>query len=276
MNVEEILTTRNIQFQVSGSDYVVKCLNPEHDDNNPSMRIDKVSGVYNCFSCGYKGDIFKLFNEAKNELSILREELNNLVDSIFQEAVGLSIPSTSQPFDKEYRGITAETMIKFKAFTDSLTPEFADRLWFPITQLSGKISCFLGRDLLGASKAKYKIFPRKSLVPLFPLSSVSSKIVLVEGIFDMLRLQDNGIPNVLCALGTNTITDAKIKQLKLLGVSFVDVIFDGDKAGYEGAKELVAKLNANGIKAEDIRLPEGLDPGGMSAEQITRLKGMLG
>ena len=34
-----------------GKDYVVSCLNPEHDDKNPSMRIDQITGIFNCFSC---------------------------------------------------------------------------------------------------------------------------------------------------------------------------------------------------------------------------------
>ena len=60
MTVEELLVEEKIQFKVSPADFVVKCLNPEHDDTNPSMRIDKITGVYNCFSCGFKGNIFNI------------------------------------------------------------------------------------------------------------------------------------------------------------------------------------------------------------------------
>jgi len=50
MTVEELLVEEKIRFKVSPADYIVSCLNPEHDDSNPSMRIDKITGVYNCFS----------------------------------------------------------------------------------------------------------------------------------------------------------------------------------------------------------------------------------
>ena len=59
MTVEELLIEEKIPFKMSPADFIVSCLNPEHDDSNPSMRIDKITGVYNCFSCGYKGNIFK-------------------------------------------------------------------------------------------------------------------------------------------------------------------------------------------------------------------------
>ena len=58
MRVEEVLAEERIPFKVSPADYIVSCLNPEHDDSNPSMRIDKITGIFNCFSCGFKGNIF--------------------------------------------------------------------------------------------------------------------------------------------------------------------------------------------------------------------------
>ena len=47
MTVEELLIEEGIQFKQSPADYVIRCLNPEHDDTNPSMRIDKITGVFN-------------------------------------------------------------------------------------------------------------------------------------------------------------------------------------------------------------------------------------
>ena len=40
---------------------IIKCLNKEHTDNNPSLRIHKISGLGHCFACGYKLNIFKHF-----------------------------------------------------------------------------------------------------------------------------------------------------------------------------------------------------------------------
>ena len=35
MTVEELLIEEGIQFKQSPADYVIRCLNPEHDDTNP-------------------------------------------------------------------------------------------------------------------------------------------------------------------------------------------------------------------------------------------------
>ena len=55
----DLLTEKGIDFKVQGNDAVIKCLNPEHDDTNPSMRVDKITGVFHCFSCGFKGNKFR-------------------------------------------------------------------------------------------------------------------------------------------------------------------------------------------------------------------------
>jgi hypothetical protein len=38
----ELLQKNGLGYSVSGRDYLIKCLNPEHEDNNPSFRIDRV------------------------------------------------------------------------------------------------------------------------------------------------------------------------------------------------------------------------------------------
>lgn len=40
-----------------------KCLCPFHNDNNPSLQIDKAKGIYKCFSCGAGGDVFNFVRE---------------------------------------------------------------------------------------------------------------------------------------------------------------------------------------------------------------------
>ena len=75
MRVDELLQEQRIEFKVSGRDYLVKCLNPDHEDSNPSMRIDNVTGIFNCFSCGFRGNVFKHFGAAANYLEIKRQRL---------------------------------------------------------------------------------------------------------------------------------------------------------------------------------------------------------
>lgn len=61
MQVLELLQKHGHKVKPSGQDYLICCLNPEHEDNNPSMRIDKISGIFNCLSCGFKGNLYKYY-----------------------------------------------------------------------------------------------------------------------------------------------------------------------------------------------------------------------
>ena len=48
--IDDILEQRGIKYIERGNDFLVRCLNPEHEDSNPSMRIDKFTGIFHCFS----------------------------------------------------------------------------------------------------------------------------------------------------------------------------------------------------------------------------------
>ena len=37
------------------------------------MRIDQITGIFNCFSCGYKGNLFNHFGERANQLQQQRD-----------------------------------------------------------------------------------------------------------------------------------------------------------------------------------------------------------
>jgi DNA primase len=68
--VENLLTEKHLSYTASGKDFVIRCLNPEHSDANPSLRIHKVTGVGHCFACGFKFNIFKHFDVLHNFQSI--------------------------------------------------------------------------------------------------------------------------------------------------------------------------------------------------------------
>ena len=74
MNVEELLNEKEIYFVPKGKDFLVRCISPDHDDGNPSMRIDQITGIFQCFSCGFKGNIFYHFGEKANQLQLKREQ----------------------------------------------------------------------------------------------------------------------------------------------------------------------------------------------------------
>lgn len=271
--IQTLLLGKTIPFTESGRDYLIRCLNPEHEDKNPSLRIDKETGAFHCLSCHFKGNIFSHFGAKIDYLDLRRNKLLNLIEDKIRETVGLDIPEGASTLPlKNYRGIKLSTFNSFGAFIHNDYPE---RLMVPITDGTGRIACFQGRHL-SDGKPKYKFYPSHAKVPLFPkVTPIEGSIILVEGLFDMLNLHDKGLTNTICTFGTNSLTPDKVSMLKLQGIRLVVILFDNDEAGHKGAESAKALLNSHDIPAQ-IYYPKGVnDPGEMTALQVAELKESL-
>lgn len=273
MNVEDLLVEKNIHYIPKGADYVVRCLSPDHDDRNPSMRIDRITGIFNCFSCEFKGNLFSLFGEKPNQLQLRREKLKTLIRQKMAESTGLVLPKNTTPYIGNWRGIKPETYKEFKAFTHA-DKEFVSRINFPVTDVTGKVIAFNGRHT-GTGIPKYLITPPGAKMPFFPtVQPYKGCVVLVEGIFDMLNLHDKGMKNSICCFGTKNVTEEKLSVLLVSGVTQLDIFFDGDPAGQNGAtkiKELCEKIN---LPVRNIFLKD-TDPGALKETQVQKLKSRL-
>ncbi|MFP6580955.1 MAG: DNA primase, partial [Candidatus Hydrogenedentota bacterium] len=144
---------------------------------------------------------------------------------------------------------------------------FRNRLMFPIRDTSGNVAAFGGRAL-GDDPAKYINSPE---TPLYKKSNVlyglyeartalrdTKRAYLVEGYFDLLRLVDSGIPNVVATCGT-ALTPGQAKLMKRY-VDEVVVVYDGDAAGIKAALRSVDILVAAGLTVRALVLPDGQDP----------------
>jgi putative DNA primase/helicase len=47
------LVSRYREVKKSGAEFMARCLNPDHADNDPSMTVSQAKGFVHCFSCGY-------------------------------------------------------------------------------------------------------------------------------------------------------------------------------------------------------------------------------
>jgi DNA primase len=273
MDVEQILNERKVDFQSKGQDFVVRCLNPEHEDNHPSMHVDKISGTYNCFSCGFKGNIFKYFNVHRDWQDFRVKKLQKEILKIRQEANGLPMPPGFVPFNRDFRGVRKDILRKFNAFTHK---DHEDRIIFPIPDITGKIRAFIGRYINSNAHPKYMIFPRGVDLPLFPSKTkpIDGSIILVEGSLDALNLISGGLTNAVAVLGANNIDRSKLESLKFLGVRKIYIMFDADDAGRKASRKAEEELD-NIFLIEQIELPEGLDPGDLSMTDIKQIKESL-
>lgn len=282
MTPVDILNKEKIPYQLKGRDYLIRCLNPKHEDRNPSLRIDNITGVFNCLSCGFKGNLFNHFNQQVSFLETKRRQIKDRISEKLADNVGLDIPENAVFYDSEWRNISPETYRVFDAFQHN-DKHFIGRLVFPIRTISGKIAGFIGRHMTKTHDSKYLVHPPRAKFPLYPARPeiYNGRIILVEGIFDMLNLYDKGLKNVVCCFGTVKLlgknskeaTD-KLNLYKLQGVVGIDIFFDGDTPGQEAAaavKELCERLE---LDTRNIHYP-GKDPGELTASQVIKLKEKL-
>jgi DNA primase len=233
------------------------------------MRIDVIQGVFHCLSCGYKGNIFKLFGETPNRVQQLRDRLGDTIKFRKAESIGLQIPKDSSPYIGTWRNISRETYKDFEAFENPQS-DFSGRIVFPIRDATGKIRVFVGRHTSGGVP-KYLNVPANARMPLFPtVEPYKGTIILVEGLFDVLNLYDKGVTHVMCCFGVGNVTEDKLNILRMRGLDKLIIFFDGDKAGQEGAAKVKNLCKRIGLNHTNIYL-ENKDPGELTESQVVKL-----
>ena len=281
MTPEDILKEQNIEYIKKGNDLIIKCLNPEHEDNNPSMRVNQQTGIFHCFSCRAKGNLFTRFNKILNTLSLKQQ---NILDMIYElGAHKLEVPKDAQIFDEDFRDIKAKTFNEFNVFKSE--SEFEGRIVLPITNFKGDIVSFIGRYQYSDLDPKYLVRPHGKSLPLYPsaMKINDETIILVEGMFDLLNLYDKGLKNVITSFGLispskkdkyNTKLHERFMPYKMAGVSTIYILYDGDEPGLKAARKLARALE-DFINVDIIELPEYLDPGAMTQAQVDELKKLI-
>ncbi len=279
MNVLELLDLKGIEYKDTGGDILIRCLNPEHNDAHPSLRVDRETGVFHCLSCGYgKGipSIFHYFNEDMLRQSPRLVVVKKRIKELLNQSNVLTIPDAAMMFEEEYRGIKPETFKKYFAFIHE--DDWPDRIVFPITDATGKIVVFQGRSRQSSAPPKYLLKPKDISAPIFPLRYNEPILVLTEGIFDMLNLEDKGMSNVSCCFGTHQFSNDnisdKFSSFILAGTRFVAILLDNDKAGNDAAEKLAKmikfKTRLTPIVINHL-LPQGKDPGELDEDEVKEL-----
>ena len=157
------------------------------------------------------------------------------------------------------------------------------RLVFPIRNLKSQIVGFTARKVndeqLGPKWIHLPDTFRKN-VNLFNISRAQKDIIkhrsvfLVEGPFDVVKLEMAGFYNVVALLGT-TLSDEQIGLLAKLGVIEVYVGLDNDEPGKEASVRIAGKLEKNLYDQYIVQYQcQEKDWGEMSIEQIKQTLGM--
>ena len=147
---------------------------------------------------------------------------------------------------------------------------FRDRLMFPIRDARGRVIAFGGR-VLDQGEPKYLNSPETALFhkgrELYGLYEVRqnrtalTRLIIVEGYMDVVRLHQSGIGYAVATLGTSTTPEHLKRAFRL--VREVIFCFDGDKAGRAAAWRALQNALPEATAGRELKflfLPDGEDP----------------
>ncbi len=201
------------------------------------------------FHLGYSPSKWEAFTEYAKQ---------NGYDPEFLEKVGFSIKRQNGEYYDRYHG----------------------RVMFPIHNLTGKVIGFGGRILQSDPEkklAKYQNSPESEIYQkketlygiYFAKSAIVNKdeCILVEGYFDVLRMHQIGIENVVASSGTSLTTE-QIRLVKRYTKN-ITMLYDGDAAGVHAALRGTDMILAEGMNVRVVVLPPEHDPDTFGKEYPT-------
>jgi len=202
---------------------------------------------------------------------LYKRNFNDDMIKLFQ--LGCSNKSSSKLLELlQSKTFSSESMKKSGLFIDGKNgyfERFIARLIFPISDQNGDIIAFAGRDLSNKENiAKYINSPEtpiynksKTFYGLHLAKEFIRKekfIIIVEGYFDLIRLYQNNVKNVIAISGTS-FTDIHASIIKQYSKN-IFIAFDGDGAGKKAAIRTGYTLLKNLVNPKILLLPEGTDP----------------
>lgn len=247
------------------------CLNPQHDDKNPSMSYDKDKNIVHCFSCNSSYDIISLY-AIQNNLDNNTDFKKIVEDLALKYKISVKQNNTNKKIKRETQAPKKEDFTKYinkckkdidktdyllkRGLSEKIIKKYNigydvanNMVVLPISK-----TCYLGRhtdDTKGFKHYKPKgttneIFNGEYLKD----SNFKTIIWVCESIIDALSLEE--INEDIKATSLNSINNASqlVQEAKDNNFNGVFMLaFDTDYNGIKASKELQEDLEAIGIKA---------------------------
>jgi len=284
------------------SEFVGLC--PLHEETHPSFYVNPRKNLFYCHGCGRGGDLIRFVELARHlsfrqSVAYLEEELVPTAQLLQHTAAFYQLELHRYPEGIQYlaqRGVRDPKLIEelgigyarggnlrphLQALGYSLErllqagligPQgrdaFCRRVIFPCCQQDCIVNLY-GRSI--GSPFPHRLLPR-SKGGLFAWESVRPfrNVILVEGLFDLAVLWQEGFRNTTCAIGTH-LTPAQWAQLCENDDRCIYLAFDQDdnQAGQQAATTLAPRLHQAGLSARLVLLPAGQDPNSYFAAGAT-------
>lgn len=263
----------------SETDSEIRCFCPFHEDDNPSSSFSKSKGVFNCFVCGgetldslidklgedgleYSYGVDDLQKKLKEMVTIDQEEED--ADFFSSDFVRINYKNECPTY--LLNRISFECVTNFDLHLCSNTKsKFDKRIIFPVYYEDKK--SFVARDYTDLASRKY-LFPSGMKKSKYIFGEIGEEVIVVEGVFDVMKLWDYGFKNSICVFGISPGFE-QIKKLLSSGVKRIILYADGDDGGLKLIQSFSEKYNRL-FEINFMVCNWGLDPADMSKEDTIK------
>lgn len=304
MDVEAILQKQGIEYKIGEKRFEVCC--PFHSDETPSAGLWRDNGYFRCFGCHRESSFVEYLSEecgititaaerlirGDEDTLHMENRLRDFLQSDTEEYKYFSKKSfhaTYPPLvhdtpEWDYvigRGITEKMIKRFDLRTG--VKKYRNRVVMPIWSPEGRLVSYVARAIYDGGRKSLKArSPHKTFFGIFEVLLSNTKknilldIVVVEGEYDAIYLQQFGIPAV-ANMGTMPLNPDKIRILKKYAKKVI-LSYDADSQGFsamygnvEKNKEGQADILNRYIPTRTITLPKDKDPNNLTGKQVERI-----
>lgn len=230
---------------------------------------------YELMKSSYELYKYVLFNTnyGKPFLDYLQKERNLSLETINKFNIGCIFDSktflSKTLLDNGYeKDLLLNTKMSKLGYNNELLDTFTNRLMFPIFDSFKNCIAFSGRLITkDDNNPKYfnspesVIFKKANTIYNLENALVDNKekeVILVEGFFDVIALDNIGMYNLIATMGT-AFSNEHIKILEKK-INTLTLLFDGDNAGQAATFKAIEKLKFSKLNVNICLLKEGLDP----------------
>ena len=251
----EYLEANEIKFSDKETKLLCQCLSPTHEDNNMSafIKLDEADEYFHCSSCKLSMNSVQLHNLISLGFDVniswkaqIDRILKQAEPKLEKESTQIFLPIKEAMFDKPYRGISAETFEKIRAYHTFKEAYYGKRIIIPIYNYKNELRSF--EAISTNTKIQPKVLRGKNVdtSELFGFENLlgeSDTLFLCEGLFSALSFWELGYQSIF-NFGLGNIKD-KIKILHLKGIKNIILATDNDSAGRSFSKECYHQLKHN-------------------------------
>lgn len=279
VTLKNVLTPKVGEVRIKGGELLFSC--PYHSDRTPSAFLNYLKEVFHCFSCGksLSAAVF-LQQQGFNPLQLIDtsdrpvkrvaivdyEQINQKINKSAE--MGIALFNDAMPISSNKKVLKYLERRICKDFVLPFSVKFHESRQSLIFKGQTIVERFLSKE----ATVRYKSYGPVNLVYSTKDTFPVKELIIVEGIFDMLKVYNAGYKNVAAIL-TTKITDRKLRQIDEITTDNILLSLDNDDAGKLATTNAVKKLHFIGksVQILDLSITGEKDFGAVDLDQVVKV-----